>query len=331
MKSAVLALIATVAVFVAAPACADDPLPSWKNRRAKKAVTDFVKRVTCDSKSPDFCRPAERIAVFDNDGTLWSEQPLYFHAMFAIDRIKAEAPKHSEWKDLQPYKGILEGDWVAALDHYKHFGIELLAESCSGMTTEEFATEVNRFLKTAKHPQCQRLYTDLVYQPMLEVLEYLRANCFKNYIVSGGDVEFLKPLASKFYHIPPGQVIGSSVYTKFKMLDGKQVQVRLPNIAFIAEGERKAAAIKENIVYRPTMAFGNSDGDLEMLQWTTAGPGPRFGLIIHHTDEDREWAHDSPSRVGKLDRALDRARGRWTVVDMKKDWNVIYSFQGKKK
>jgi haloacid dehalogenase-like hydrolase len=323
----VLSLIANVAVFASAPAFADDSLPSWNDGPAKKAITDFVARATRDS-STDFVPPAERIAVFDNDGTLWSEQPAYFQAMFAFDRIKAMAPDHPEWKEKQPFKGILEGDLKAALAGGQRSAIELVMPSHSGMTTEEFEAEVKKWLATAKHPRFHRPYTDLVYQPVLEVLAYLRANGFKTYIVSGGGIEFMRPWVSAVYGIPPEHVVGSSGKTRFEIRDGTPVLVKLPEIDFIDDGPGKPAGINRFIGRRPVMAFGNSDGDLQMFQWTTAGPGPRFSLIVHHTDADREWAYDRASYVGRLDKALDLAPGHgWTVVDMKKDWKVIYPFQ----
>jgi hypothetical protein len=326
MKSAMLALISIMAVLAAAPARADDALPSWNEGPTKKAITDFVARVTRDG-SADFVPPAERIAVFGNDGTLWSEQPLYFQAMFAIDRIKAIATDHPDWKDRQPFKGILEDDLKAALAGVKHPAVELMIASHSGMTTEEFEADVKKWLAYAKHPRFKRLYTDLVYLPMLEVLAYLRTNGFKTYIVSGGG-EFIRPWAGAVYGIPPEQVVGSNGKTKFEIRDGKPVLKTLPEIEFIDDGPGKPVGINNFIGRRPVMAFGNSDGDLQMLQWMTAGPGPRFGLIVYHTDADREWAYSHPSLVGQLDKALDLAPGNgWTVVDMKKDWRIIYPFE----
>jgi phosphoserine phosphatase len=326
MKSGVLALIASVAALVATPARADDPppLPSWYDCPAKKAITDFVARVNRDG-----IPPAERIAVFDNDGTLWSEQPIYFQAMFAIDRIRSEGHKHPDWHEKQPFKGILEWDLNAALASLKHPAIELVMYSHAGRTTEEFKNDVNEWLENARHPRCQRRYTDLVYQPMLEVLKYLQANKFKTYIVSGGDVEFMKPLASKFYCIPPEQVIGSSIKTSFEIRCGTPVLVRQSEIEFICDGPGKPAAIYKFIGRRPVMAFGNSDGDLQMFKWTTARPEPGFSLIVHHTDAVREWAYDHVTHAGRLDWALEFARdlenqNRWTVVDMEKDWKFIY-------
>jgi phosphoserine phosphatase len=327
MKLAVFAFMSTVTALAATPAYADDTLSSWNSGPAKRAITDFVHRVTREG-SPDFVPPAERIAVFDNDGTLWSEQPLYFQAMFAMDRIRNMAPEHPEWKERQPFKGILEGDLHTALAGIEHPAVELMMVSHSGMTTDEFEADVKKWLATAKHPRFERPYTDLAYQPMLEVLAYLRSNGFKTYIVSGGGFEFMRPWVNKVYGIPPEQVIGSSIKTRFEIRGGKPVLVKLPEIDFIDDGPGKPAAIHKFIGRRPVMAFGNSDGDLQMLQWTTGAPGPRFSLVIHHTDADREWAYDVASRCGKLDKALEIAPvNGWTVVDMKKDWNVIYPFQ----
>jgi hypothetical protein len=324
MKFAELALVSTVAVAVAATARAADPLPSWNDGPAKKSITDFVARVTRNG-SLDFVSPADRIAVFDNDGTLWSEQPAYFQAMFAFDRIKALAPDHPEWKERQPYKGVLEGDLKAALAGGEQSAIKLVMASHSGMTTEEFEADVKQWLTTAKHPRFKRLYTELVYQPMLEVLAYLRANSFKIYIVSGGGIDFMRPWVATVYGILPEQVIGSSGKTRFEIRDGKPVLVKLPEVDFVDDGPGKPAGIHKFIGRRPVMAYGNSDGDLQMLQWTTAGRGPRFSLIVHHTDADREWAYDRVSHCGRLDKALDHApENGWTVVDMKKDWKVIY-------
>jgi phosphoglycolate phosphatase-like HAD superfamily hydrolase len=304
-----------------------DPLPSWNDGPAKKAITDFVARVTKDGSS-DFVAPADRVAVFDNDGTLWTEQPIYVQVAFALDRVKAMADKHPEWKDKQPFKGILEGDLKAALAGGEKAAAELLAATHTGMTIEEFDAIVQDWIKTAKHPKFDRPYTDLVYQPMLEVLAYLRANGFKTYIVSGGGIEFMRPWVGKVYGIPPEQVVGSSGKLKYEVRDGKPALLKLPEINLIDDGPGKPVGIQQHIGRRPVMCFGNSDGDFHMLQYTTAGAGPRFGLIVHHTDADREWAYDRQSHIGKLDKALDEApKAGWTVVDMKAEWKVIYPFQ----
>jgi phosphoglycolate phosphatase-like HAD superfamily hydrolase len=321
----------TLAVFVLvfAPALlrAADPLPSWNDGPGKQAVLDFVARVTKEG-GPDFVPVAERIATFDNDGTLWTEQPVYVQFAFAIDRVKALADKHPEWKEKQPFKAALEGDLKGLVAGGEKGLVELILTTHAGMTTDEFEEIVKDWLATARHPRFKRPYTELVYQPMLELLAYLRANGFKTYVVSGGGIEFMRPWTEKVYGIPPEQVIGTSIKTKFELRDGKPVLLRLPEVDFIDDKAGKPVAIGKFIGRRPVMAFGNSDGDLEMLQWTTMNKGPRFGLIVHHTDAEREWAYDRDSFVGRLDKALDDApKQGWVVVDMKKDWKVIFPFE----
>jgi len=308
---------------------AADPLSSWNDGKAKQSIVAFVEKVTKEG-SPDFVPAPERIATFDNDGTLWAEQPMYFQLLFALDRVKALAPQHPEWKDKEPFASLLKGDVKGALAGGEKAIAEIVMVTHAGMTTEEFERIVKDWIATAKHPTTGKLYTEMVYQPMLELLAYLRANGFKTFIVSGGGVEFMRPWTEKVYGIPPEQIIGSSIQTKFEMRDGKPVLVRLPNLNFIDDKEGKPVGIQTNIGRRPIAAFGNSDGDLQMLQWTAAGAGPRFMLLIHHTDAEREWAYDRTSHVGRLDKALDEAAARgWTVVDMKKDWKVIFPFGGK--
>jgi phosphoglycolate phosphatase-like HAD superfamily hydrolase len=321
-------LMLLVLVLNTTPAFAQgDPLPSWNDGPSKKAILDFVGKVTKEG-SPDFVTVAERIATFDNDGTLWTEQPMYVQVVFTLDRIRAMAKDHPEWKEKQPYKAILENDLLTLLKQNERNLVEAGLAASSGMTTAEYESMVKDWLATAKHPRFKRPYTDLVYQPMLELLAYLRANHFKTYIVSGGGIEFMRPWTEKVYGIPPEQVIGTSSKTKFELRDGKPVLVRLPEIDFIDDRTGKPVGINKFIGRRPVMAFGNSDGDLQMLQWTTAGTGPRFGLIVHHTDGEREYAYDRASHVGKLDKALDEApKHGWTVVSMKTDWKVIYPFQ----
>ena len=306
---------------------ATDPLPSWNDGPGKKAITDFVARVTKEG-SKDFVPQPERIATFDNDGTLWSEQPMYFQVAFALDRAKALVAKNPDWKDKPPFQAVLAGD-IKALAAIGEKGLlEIMAATHAGITTDEFQTIVRDWVRTARHPRFQRPYTDLVYQPMLELLAYLRANGFKTYIVSGGGVEFMRAWTEQVYGIPPEQVVGSSGQLKYERRDGKPVLVKLPEVNFIDDKVGKAIGIERFIGRRPVMAFGNSDGDFEMLEYTTAGPGPRFGLIVHHTDAEREWAYDRESHVGRLARALDEARKqRWVVVDMKKEWRVVYPFQ----
>jgi len=318
-----LAAPACALVFVTSIAHAADPLFSWNDTEAKKSILVFVEKVTKEG-SPDFVPAAERIAVFDNDGTLWSEQPMYFQAIFAFDRVKALAPQHAEWKTKEPFASVLKGDVKAALAGGEKALLELVMATHAGMTTEEFSTIVSDWLATAKHPKTGRLYTEMVYQPMLELLQYLRASGFKTFIVSGGGIEFMRPWAERVYGVPPEQVVGSSIKTKYEVRDGKPALVRLPELNFIDDKAGKPVGINEHIGRRPLMAFGNSDGDFEMLEWTTAGTGPRFGLIIHHTDAEREFAYDRESHVGKLDKALNEAKARgWTVVSMKDDWKTV--------
>jgi len=300
------ALLAAVA-FTTTITCAADPLPSWNDGPAKKAIVDFVAKVTKPG-SPHFVPVAERIATFDNDGCLWAEQPMYFQAFFVFDRVKALAPRHPEWKEKEPFASVLKGDVKSALAGGEHALMEMVMATHAGMTTEEFAQIVKDWLATAKHPVTKRPFTEMVYQPMLELLAYLRANGFKTFIVSGGGIEFMRPWTEKVYGIPPEQVIGSSIKTKFELRDGKPVLVRLPELSFNDDKDGKPVGINQHIGRRPIAAFGNSDGDLQMLQWTAAGPGPRFCLYVHHTDADREWAYDRESHIGRLDKGLDEAK-----------------------
>ena len=303
-----------------------DPLPSWNNGASKKSITDFVKRVT--TRGADFVPPDQRIATFDNDGTLWIEQPMYVQLAFILDRVKALAPQNPGWATTQPFKAVLDGDMHALAASGEKGLVQLMAVTHAGMTNEEFAKIVSDWLTAARDPRYKRPYTELVYKPMVELLTYLRANGFKTFIVSGGGIEFMRPWAEKTYGIPPEQVVGSSIKTQFQMRDGKPVLMRLPEINFIDDKTGKPVGINEHIGRRPIAAFGNSDGDLEMLQWTTAGAGARLGVIIHHTDAEREYAYDRQSHFGKLDKALDAAKdNKWTVVDMKKDWKRVFAFQ----
>jgi phosphoserine phosphatase len=305
----------------------NDPLPSWNDTSAKQAIVDFVGRVT-KAGGPDFVAPAERIATFDNDGTLWVEQPMYVQMAFALDRVKALAPLHPEWKDTQPFKAVLEGDMKTLAESGERGLVEVIMVTHAGMTTSEFAKIVTDWLATARDPRFKRPHTELVYQPMLEVLAYLRANGFKTFIVSGGGVEFMRPWAERMYGIPPEQVIGSSIKTKFQITDGSPVLFRLPEVNFIDDKAGKPIGINEAIGRRPIAAFGNSDGDLQMLQWTTLSGGVRLGVIVHHTDAEREYAYDRQSHFGHLDVALDAAAvNKWTVVDMKTDWKVVFPFE----
>lgn len=310
--------------FTANNAHAADPLPSWNEGKAKESIIAFVEKVT-NKGSADFVPANERIATFDNDGCLWAEQPMYFQAFFIFDRIKELAPQHPEWKTKEPFASVLKGDVKTALAGGEHALLEMAMATHAGMTTEEFEVIVSDWLATAKHPTTKRPYNEMVYQPMLELLAYLRANGFKTFIVSGGGIEFMRPWTERVYGIPPEQVIGSSIKTKFELRDGKPVLVRLPELNFIDDKEGKPVGINSHIGRRPIAAFGNSDGDLQMLQWTASGSGTRFCLYVHHTDADREWAYDRDSSVGRLDKGLVEAQAKgWTVADMKQDWRVIY-------
>ena len=313
-------LIAMSAAFVQAA----DPLPSWNATAPKGAIIAFVDKVTTPG-SPDYVPPAERIATFDNDGTLWSEQPMYFQLFFAIDRVKALAPQHPEWKTREPFASVLKGDLKTALKGGEKALAQIFMATHAGMTTAEFENIVKDWVARARHPKTNLLYTEMVYQPMLELLAYLRSKFFKTYIVSGGGIEFMRPWTEAIYGVPPEQVVGSSIKTKFEMRDGKPVLVRLAELDFIDDKEGKPVGINLHIGRRPIAAFGNSDGDLQMLQWTMAGQGARFALLVHHTDGESEWAYDRDSHIGRLDKALDEADAKgWTVVDMKNDWKRIY-------
>jgi len=328
MKSSLLIALATLpALFgCSAATLAEDPLPSWNDGPRREAILDFVEAVT-DEGSEHYVPEPERIAVFDNDGTLWSEQPVYFQLFFALDRVKELAPRHPEWSTTQPFQGVLEGDMQAVMESGEKGLLELVMATHAGMTTAEYDAIVRGWLESAEHPRFERPYTDLVYQPMLEVLDHLRANGFKTFIVSGGGIGFMRPWTEAVYGIPPEQVIGSRIKTQFELRDGEPVLVRLPELAFLDDKGEKPVAIYEQIGRRPIAAFGNSDGDLAMLQWTTAGEGARLAVIVHHTDAMREWAYDRDSHIGRLDKALDEgvARG-WAIVDMAADWDVIYPF-----
>jgi phosphoserine phosphatase len=318
------AAIVLIATSWASPGLAQETLPSWNDAAPRKAIVAFVERVTKQG-SPDFVPPAERIATFDNDGTLWAEQPLYFQLLFAIDRIKALAPQHPEWKDKEPYASLLKGDVKAALAGGERAIFSIMTATHAGMTTDEFETIVRDWLANARHPTTGRPYTEMVYQPMLELLAYMRANGFKTFIVSGGGVEFMRVFAEKVYGIPPEQVIGSSGTQQFEMRDGKPVLIKLAMVDFVDDKADKPVAIQRIIGRRPIAAFGNSDGDLQMLQWTCGASGPRLCLYVHHTDAEREWAYDRQSSIGRLDKGLDAATaGGWTVVKMKSDWKSIF-------
>ena len=318
---------ATLLTIVLIPVVAlaqSDPLPSWNDTAPKAAIIEFVGKVTTDG-SADFVPEPERIAVFDNDGTLWAEHPMYVQLAFALDRVKAEAPNHPEWKTTQPFQAVLEGDMKALAAAGEKGLVELIMATHAGMSVDEFQKTVTDWIATARDPRFKKPYTELVYQPMLELLSHLRANGFKTFIVSGGGIEMMRPWTERVYGVPPEQVVGSSIKTEFEMKDGAPTLFRLPQVNFIDDKAGKPVGINEHIGRKPIAAFGNSDGDLEMLQWTTMAPGARFGLIVHHTDAEREYAYDRNTEFGRLDKALDAAAGNnWTVVDMKNDWKQIF-------
>ncbi|WP_296330425.1 HAD family hydrolase [Reyranella sp.] len=305
-----------------------DGLPSWNDGPAKRSILDFIARTTTPG-GPDWVPVAERIACFDNDGTLWTEQPVYFQVAFAVDRIKALAVQHPEWRTQEPFRSVLADDRAALATLGLKAIVEVIEATHAGMTTEDFAATVVDWLATARHPRFDRPYTDLVYQPMIELLALLRAHQFKTFIVSGGGIEFMRPWTERIYGIPPEQVVGTSSVTKFELRpDGMPVLMKEPKVEFIDDGPGKPVGINRFIGRRPVLAFGNSDGDQQMLEWTAAGSGARFMGLVHHTDAVREYAYDRPSPVGQLDKAWDEALRRgWTIVDMKKDWKVIYPFE----
>jgi hypothetical protein len=306
------------------------PLPSWNDTAPKKAIVAFVEKVTKEGSS-DFVPPAERIATFDNDGTLWCEKPLPVQLFFTLDRVKALAPQHPEWKTKEPFASLLKGDVKGALAGGEHAILEIIAATHSGMTVTEFEKIVADWIATAQHPRFKRPYTECVYQPMLELVAYLRANGFKTFIVSGGGIEFMRPWTEKVYGIPPEQVVGSSGKTKFEMRDGTPVLLKLPAVNFIDDKDGKPVGINEHIGRRPVMAFGNSDGDLQMLQWTAASGGSRYCLYVHHDDAEREYAYDRKDALAKLDKGWDEALAKgWTVVSMKDDWKIIFPFENRK-
>ena len=301
-----------------------DPLPSWNDTAPKNAIIAFIERVTTPGSS-DFVPGPERIAVFDNDGTLWAEQPIYVQAVFIFDRIEQLAPQHPEWNEKEPFASVLKGDFESALAQGEQALLEMAMATHAGMTTEEFGQIVLEWLASARHPITGSPYTEMIYQPMFELLAYLRANEFKTFIVSGGGIAFMRPWAESVYGVPPEQVIGSSIRTTYEVRNGGPVLARLPELNFFDDAAGKPVAINQHIGRRPIMAFGNSDGDFEMLEWTTAGAGPRFGLLVHHTDADREWAYDRESHVGRLARGLDEGPRRgWIIMNMRDDWKVLY-------
>ena len=324
-KSCLVGMCGVVMMLAAVVAQAADQLPSWNDGPAKSTIVEFVTRVT-KAGSTDFVPEPERIATFDNDGTLWAEQPVYFQLLFAFDRVKAMAPQHPEWKTREPFASLLQGDVSKALAGGEKAIAEIVMATHAGMTTEEFEKIVRDWIATARHPRTGRLYTEMVYQPMLELLAYLRANGFKTFIVSGGGIEFMRPWTEKAYGVPPEQVVGSSIKTKYEMREGKPVLVRLPAIDFIDDKAGKPVGINSHIGRRPIAAFGNSDGDRQMLEWTQGGGGKRLMMLVHHDDGAREWAYGAESKIGTFsDSLMAEARKQgWTVISMKDDWKVVF-------
>ncbi len=319
----VLALSASIAVSVSALA-QSDPLPSWNDGANKQAIVSFVEAVTSQD-GPDFVTPGDRVATFDNDGTLWVEHPMYTQLAFALDRVKALAPQHPEWKTTHPFQSVLEGDMEALGKSGMKGLMEIIGATHAGMNTAEFEKITSDWISTAKHPKFDKLYTSLVYQPMLELMDYLRANGFKTYIVSGGGIEFMRPWTEKIYGTPPEQVVGSSIVTEYTVIDGIPSLMRTPKIAFLDDKEGKPVGILTHIGKRPIAAFGNSDGDYQMLQWTTAGPGKRLGMFVHHDDANREYAYDRETHIGTLNKGLDDAsKEGWHIISMKNDWKQIF-------
>ncbi|MFS8115217.1 HAD family hydrolase [Rhizobium jaguaris] len=324
--SLLVALVMLVAGAVS-PALAQGPLPSWNDTAAKSRIMDFVKATTAQG-GEDYVAPEDRIAVFDNDGTLWVEQPFYTQLGFMFDRVKTLAPDHPEWKEQAPFKSVLAGDLKGVAKSGEKGIVELGVATHAGMTTDQFSKIVTDWFATAKHPKTGKLYTEMTYVPMRELLDYLRANGFKTYIVSGGGVEFMRPITEKIYGIPPEQVVGSTITTEYALVDDVPVLRRLPKIDFVDDGPGKPVGINQFIGRKPIFVAGNSDGDYEMLRWVTAAKGPGFAMLIHHTDAEREYAYDRQSSFGKLDKALDEAgRRNWLVVDMKADWRKIFGWE----
>lgn len=320
-------LAALMLLLLVGIARAQTPLPSWNDGPSRQAIVAFVEAVTKEG-GPDYVALPDRIAVFDNDGTLWSEQPLYFQLIFALDEVKALAPRHPEWKQEQPFKAAIEGDRQALAAAGTDGLLKIVGATHTNMTTQAFSEEVKQWIRTARHPRFKQPYTSMIYAPMLELLDYLRGNGFKTYIVSGGEVEFMRAWAQEAYGIPPEQVIGSTFVTEFQMRAGKPVLMRTPKLDYNDDGPGKPVSINKFIGRQPIFAFGNSDGDLQMLQWTAAGGGKRFAGLVHHTDARREWAYDRDSKIGRLDKALDEAtRQGWVIVDMAKEWRRVFAFE----
>ena len=324
-----IALAAALLMFGGTANAAADPLSSWNDGASKKAILEFVAAVT-DKNGKDYVKPSDRIATFDNDGTLWVEHPMYSQLYFLFDRVKELAPKHPEWKTTQPFKALLAGDMKTVMASGEKGIVEMVMATHTGMSADQFTRIATQWIETAKHPRFKRLYTELVYQPQLELMSYLRDNGFEVFIVSGGGIEFMRPWTERVYGISPAQVVGSSIVTEFQIKDGKPVLMRTPKINFIDDKKGKPVGIYQHIGQRPILAFGNSDGDIQMLEYTTAGDGRRLGLLVHHTDAAREYAYDRKTHVGTLDKGLDMATANdWIIVDMKRDWNQIFPAESK--
>lgn len=328
LKALFTSVAGTIVLSKSGALAQGNPLPSWKDGKARQSILDFVAAVTHEG-SPGFVPVAQRVATFDNDGTLWCEQPMYVQFAFALDQVKARAREHPEWKKKQPFKAVLDGDMKALAATGQRGPVEIIMATHADMSTEDFERAVTDWLSKARHPRFKRPYTELVYQPMLELMAYLRANGFRTYIVSGGGIEFMRPWTERVYGIPPAQVVGSSIKTKFMLRRDIPILLRLPQVNFVDDGPGKPVGINEHIGQRPIAAFGNSDGDLQMLQWTTKGAAtPCLALIVHHTDGEREYAYDRKSHIGRLDKALDAAAiNNWTVASMKGDWARIFPFE----
>jgi len=334
LVSAVVAGVIGAFAFAASVGAQTDPLPSWNDGAAKQAIVEFVEAVTTE-KGADYVAPADRIATFDNDGTLWPSHPMYTQLAFALDRIRELAPQHPEWKTKQPFKAVLDNDLEALAAAGEKGIVELIMASHAGMSTAEFEAIVSDWFDKARHPRFKRRYTELAYQPMLELLEFLRANGFKTFIVSGGGVEFMRPMTETVYGIPPEQVVGSSIKTKYEVLNGKPVLMRLPEVDFIDDKTGKPVGINKFIGKRPIAAFGNSAGDREMLEWTGAGSGARLMMLVFHDDAEREYAYGPANglpdtKFGTFPQSLmDEAKQKgWVVISMKNDWKQIFSVGG---
>ena len=308
---------------------AANQLPSWRDGTARRRIVAFVEAVATQGGT-DWVPPSERIAVFDNDGTLWSEQPMYVQLRFALDRAQALAPQHPEWQGTEPFRSAVAGDLAAVAAGGTKALARIVGATHAGTTTDEFASIVAQWIAAARHPKFDRPYTEVVYQPMLELLAYLRANDFATWIVSGGGIEFMRVFSERVYGVPPEQVVGSSIKARYEVRDGTPVIVRLPEVDFVNDNAGKPVGIQTMIGRCPIAAFGNSDGDFEMLEWVTKGPGARLGMLVHHDDAEREYAYDRESSFGRLARALDEAPGRgWTVVSMQRDWARVFPEAGR--